>query len=236
VLVSPTEPPLLRALGKVSLVPESYGCDFLFASPIFGLVGVQRKEIKDFVASVQDGRLAKELGQMKQLGLSLLVLEGRPTWTNDGLLTSTSTQWTVHQHLGTLWSVQLSGCWIASSQELTGTSTLISAFMRWTAKQRHTGLENRVGPLSDEWGKVGSREWGIHLLQGFKGIGPVQAAAILDHFGGLPLQWTVDGLDLQQVDGIGKKRAESLIDALGGEVTVDFIDLTGDDNGSREGT
>jgi len=69
-LVAPTEPMTLKALGTVSLVPEDYGSDFLWASPVFGLVGVQRKEASDFVASVMDGRLDKELAQMKQLGLS----------------------------------------------------------------------------------------------------------------------------------------------------------------------
>ena len=213
-LVSPTEPASLRALGKTSLVPEQYGSDFLFTSTEFGLVGVQRKELSDFVASVVDGRLAKELGMMKRLGLSLLVLEGRPTWTNDGLATWTSTQWTMSQHLGTMWSVQLSGCWIVSSQGVTETSTLISAFTRWTAKPRHISLESRPGPAADEWGKVGNREWGIHLLQGFRGIGPIQAAAIYDHYRSVPLMWKVGLLDLLDVPGIGNTRAERLLEAL----------------------
>lgn len=215
-LVSPTEPAALRELGKTSLVPESYGSDFLFTSSEFGLVGVQRKELSDFVASVQDGRLGKELGMMKRLGLSLLVLEGRPSWTNDGYATWTSTRWSMSQHLGTLWSVQLSGCWIVTSTTVQGTSTLISAFTRWTAKPRHIALESRPGPTSDEWGKVGNTEWGIHLLQGFRGIGPVQARAIYEHFGKVPLVWGVGLLDLMDVPGIGAGRAERLMEALEG--------------------
>lgn len=213
-LVAPTEPPLLRALGKTSLVPEEYGCDFLFSSTEFGLVGVQRKELSDFVASVLDGRLAKELGMMKRLGLSLLVLEGRATWTNDGLATWTSSRWRATQHLGTLWSIQLSGCWVITSTTVQETSTLISAFTRWTAKPRHIALESRPGPASDEWGKVGNREWGIHLLQGFRGIGPTNARDIYEHFGSVPLVWTVGLLDLVEVPGIGAVKAERLLDAL----------------------
>lgn len=223
-LVSPTEPAFLRALGKTSLVPESYGVDFMFPSTEFGLVGIQRKELNDFVASVKDGRLAKEIGQMKRLGLAMLVLEGRASWTNDGLLTSTSTQWRMSQHLGTLWSVQLSGCWLATTTSVQETSTLISAFTRWTAKPRHIALESRPGPTSDEWGKVGNREWALHMLQGFRGIGPVQAAAIYDHFGGVPFLWSVGVVDLMEVPGIGEKRAEGLIGALGGSTEYDFSD------------
>ena len=221
-LVSPTEPAQFRALGKTSLVPESYGCDFLTTSSEFGLVGIQRKELSDFVASVKDGRLSKELGQMKRLGLSLLVLEGRPTWTNDGLLTQTSTQWSVSQHLGVMWSIQLSGCWISYTTTAQETSTLISAFMRWTSKPRHIALESRAGPVKDEWGKAGNREWAMHLLQGFKGIGPVQAAAIFDHFGGVPLVWTAGLLDFVEIPGIGEKRARALIEAVEGSVEYDF--------------
>jgi ERCC4-type nuclease len=227
-LVSPTEPAILRALGKTSLVPEQYGADFMFPSTEFGLVGIQRKELSDFVASVKDGRLAKEIGQMKRLGLAMLVLEGKPHWTNDGLLTSTSTQWRMNQHLGTLWSVQLSGCWLATTTSVQETSTLISAFTRWTAKPRHIALESRPGPTSDEWGKVGNREWALHLLQGFRGIGPVQAAALYDHFGGLPFVWSVGIVDLMEVPGIGEKRAEGLIGALGGSTTYDFSEENGE--------
>lgn len=225
-LVSPTEPSELRRLGKTSLVPEQYGADFLFASTEFGLVGVQRKELSDFVASVQDGRLGKELGMMKRLGLALLVLEGRALWTNDGLATWTSTRWRATQHLGTLWSVQLSGCWVSTTTSVQETSTLISAFTRWTAKPRHIALESRPGPAADEWGKVGNREWAIHLLQGFRGIGPTHARNIYEHFGSVPLVWSVGLLDLVEVPGIGAGTAERLMDALGGEDGLDESSLS----------
>jgi ERCC4-type nuclease len=221
----------LKALGTVSLVPEDYGSDFLWASPVFGLVGVQRKEASDFVASVMDGRLDKELAQMKQLGLSLLILEGRTSWTNDGLATWTRSQWRVSQHLGKLWSIQLNGCWVVTTTTVAETSTSISAFMRWTSKPRHIGGHARPGPEPDEWGKVGNREWAIHLLQGFKGIGPKQAAAIFDHFDGVPMSWDCDTLDLLEVPGIGEKRADQLMEALRGEQFVEY-EFTGEDSGS----
>jgi ERCC4-type nuclease len=63
---------------------------------------------------------------------------------------------------------------------------------------------------------VGNREWALHLLQGFRGIGPVQAAAIYDHFGGVPFVWDVGVFDLMDVPGIGEKRAEQLIGAFDG--------------------
>lgn len=212
-LVSPTEPKLLRTLGKTSLVPESYGVDFLFTSPVFGLVGVQRKEIKDLVASVNDGRLAKELAQMKALGQAMIVIEGKPQWSNDGSMITSFSRWTIAQHLGTMWSMQLAGYWIATSASVDETSVLLSLFGRWIEKSRHVGLVSRPKP-KDEFGRAGNRDWGIHLLQSFQGIGAEVAGRIYDHFDGVPLRWTVSEMDLLDVEGIGKTRAKSLMRSL----------------------
>lgn len=84
-------------------------------------------------------------------------------------------------------------------------------------------MNQRSGPAAGEWGKSGNREWALHLLQGFRGIGPVQAAAIYDHFGRIPIEWDVDFFDLMDVPGIGEKRAEQLMEALGGDRRGDRI-------------
>lgn len=204
---------MLRELGKTSLVPESYGVDFLYHSPVFGLVGVQRKEIKDLIASVRDGRLAKELAQMKQLQVAMLCIEGRVQWSQDGSLTTSYTPWTMSQHLGIIFSMQLAGLWIATTASVDETSKLLSVFGRWITKQRHHGVVARPNP-KDEWGRAGNRDWGIHLLQSFNGIGAETAGNMYDHFGGLPLAWTVSEMDLLDVKGIGKGRAKELIKSL----------------------
>src|SRR5215472_11777188 len=102
-LISPTEPAEFRVLGEVSSVPELYGADFLMYGPKIGRVGVQRKEINDFVASIRDDRLAKEVAQLKSLNVGMLVLEGGVEWTNDGSLLSTRSPLSRAQFLGTLW-------------------------------------------------------------------------------------------------------------------------------------
>lgn len=214
---------MLRALGKTSLVPESYGVDYLYHSPVFGLVGVQRKEIKDLVASVNDGRLAKEVAQMKQLQVAMICIEGRLQWSQDGSLTTSYTRWTMSQHLGIVFSMQLAGLWIASTASVDETSRLLSAFGRWITKQRHAGVVARPNP-KDEWGRAGNRDWGVHLLQSFNGVGAETAGNIFDHFGGIPLQWTVSELDLLDVKGVGKGRAKALIQSL--KTTEVVIDAT----------
>lgn len=218
-LVSPAEPATLRALGQSSAVPERYGADFLFASPVFGAVGIQRKELNDFVASNYDDRLDRELAQMKSLGLGVLLIEGRPRWTDEGLLMGTRTKWTVAMHRGRLWSVQNAGVWVDSVESMTETIEWLGLFQKWAMKQRH-GSRSRKGP-KDAFGTSRNADWSVHLLQGFEGIGAETARAMVDAFGGPPLQWSVSEKELLAVKGIGKGRAKKLMEALNGNATVE---------------
>lgn len=188
----------------------------LLYSPTYGPVGVQRKELSDLVASVRDGRLARQLIQMKQLNLVVLLLEGRAKWTKDGSLL-TNTNWTIAQHHGVIWSIQSRGIWLASTDTLDDTIAWLSLFQKWCAKKRHTSsLETRPAGR-DEFGKeVRGRDFGIHLLQSFPGMGRETAGNVVDHFKGVPLQWTVTKDELKEVKGIGAGRAKSLVNMLGG--------------------
>lgn len=202
-------------MGTTSAVPEKHGSDFLFFSRHFKLAGVQRKELGDLVASVYDGRLGKELEQMKTLGLGVLLLEGRPAWTGDGLLMQSSGTWTLAQHLGTMWSVQSRGFWIATVERMDDTIQWLSSFERWLAREKPPGHGFRNRPKAKgEWGRASSIEWGMHLLQGFDGIGPDKAKAIIEHFNGIPLGWLIDPDELATVPGISLATAKKLIGSL----------------------
>ena len=218
-LISPTEPEPLRALGRTSAIPERYGCDFLLLTKHLGQVGVQRKELSDLVASVYDGRLAKELDQMQALGQAILLLEGKPQWTVDGSLISRG-QWTKAQHRGTLWSIHSRGLWIDTVASQAESIEYLSLLTRWCQKDRHHQLRSRPKAKS-VWGTVGDRDWGIHLLQSFPGVGYETAASIFDKCGGVPLAWTVKPSELEGVDGLGKKRVGKLVELL------DWVELNG---------
>lgn len=241
-LVSPAEPVDLRALGKTSSTPERFGADFLFPSVSFGAIGVQRKEVNDLVASVHDGRLQKELVQMRGLGLGVVVIEGRVKWTDDGFAmmngqwtgragtrtgkTQQATRdWTYAAHQSTMWSIQSAGYWIANVADRGECILWLSHFERWAAKERHSILGNRP-KAKGAWGKADNREWGVHLLQSFQGVGRGVAEKVYDHFGGVPMQWTVGVEGLMDVEGIGKVRAREMIGALK-EVAMDepYVEL-----------
>lgn len=212
-IISPTEPPRLRALGTTSLLPERNGVDVIWGSR-GGLYGIQRKEISDLIASKNDGRLSKELAQMASLEQAMVVVEGRLNWTSDGhLLMEGWSDITQRQFHAMLWSVRSRGVWVERTDGLDHTIRLVQWFSDWSRKERHSGMRGRPGPESN-WGHTSDREWGIHLLSGMEGIGTITAAAIYDFFGRTPLRWDVDEKGLMEVPGIGRKRASMLIRAL----------------------
>lgn len=217
-MISPTEPLPIRALGRIHSLPEKRGVDVLFAAG-GRWVGVQRKETRDLVASVRDGRLHREVQQMTTclacgaLGIAVLVVEGRFAWTVDGEWVEPGWRWTRRQHRGLLWSVRSRGIWVESTTGCEDTADLCRDLEGWARKDRHSSLDHRPGPAG-MWGKATTREYASHVLQGFDGVGPELAGRILDHFGRLPIGWLVTAADLEEVAGIGKVRAKKLICAL----------------------
>jgi ERCC4-type nuclease len=217
-LVAPTEPEELRAIGVTSLIPERFGVDVMFGSTL-GLIGIQRKTVTDFLASLHDGRLQKELFQMQRLCVRVFILEGLLKWTEDrlGLLVGVNQiRWSRAQHLSVLWSIQSRGIWVTQTDSLRDTVDTIWELRRWAGKTKHDSLLHRPGPASSPgvWGKPDCRDYAIWVLQGFDGIGPELAGRIFDHCDGLPLRWTLDAKEMQEIRGIGAGKAGALMEML----------------------
>jgi ERCC4-type nuclease len=214
-LISPTEPTLIKNLGKTSSVPERYGCDVLILEGK-GLTGIQRKQFpEDLMASMSDGRMSTLLGKMEPLERRLLVIEGYGRWTQDDELVA-MTRLTKGQLFGIILSLAFEfGIEVLRVRDISETVTLLVELEHWCSKEKHHSLVRRPGPKTDGWGRRSDEAWGMHLLQGFPGIGPDLAARIIDHYGGVPLRWD-DGIDLTDVPGIGKVRAEKMYEALSG--------------------
>jgi ERCC4-type nuclease len=215
--VSSTERPTFRShlpAHKVSTLPERYGCDVLWNVGETWW-GVQRKEISDFIASVQDGRLAKEVGQMRQTEFPMVILEGDVRFSGDVLIWD---NWggkdiTKKQWMGMTWSLQRSGVAVNHSRNAKGTAEMVVGLMSWSQKPRHSSVTRRPGAVGS-WGTPSSREFGEHLLMGLPGVGPELAARLYEKFGGVPWDWTCEVEDLMTVPGIGKAKATQMIGAL----------------------
>jgi ERCC4-type nuclease len=216
-LIAPTERELIkRNAGRVTLLPERFGCDILFTTP-HGLAGVQRKEIRDLIQSVRDGRLGKELAQMQQLAHKMLVVEGRVEWTMDGTLMAGNRgeMWTRSQHLGLMMTVQHEGVWVMGSADVDGTLEIARAYEAWLSKVKHGSVLRRPA-AQGAWGTATSKEFGLHLLMGLPNVGRELAERMWVEFGGVPWVWKVTEVELAGVKGIGKKKAAQIYKALGG--------------------
>ena len=209
-MVAGTEPAALKKLGRSSNLPEKYGVDVLWSAH-GELCGVQRKEVKDLLASVRDGRLGKELAQMKGLGFRALCIEGVAQWTTEGqMVKQYGEPWSREQWTGLLLTVQMRGCWVLESSSVPDTARVVAECIRWSEKTEHKSLLSRPGAVAS-WGTTpDDRDFAVHVLQGFPGIGPELAARIYDRFGRLPFTLSCTDEELRAVDGLGPKKIKQL--------------------------
>lgn len=219
-LVAPTELKhsafrALTASGKGSNKPERMGVDFAFSAR-GRWSGAQRKEIKDFVASVNDGRLRQEVQQMAgaDLEYKLLIIEGSVRWSMDGALLSDKfgASWTREQHIRQLLSVQDAGVFVLSSSDTADTARVLLDFQGWVRKGDHTSLRGR-GAMVSAWGTKDNRDYQLHILTSLPGIGLELATRILDSIGMIVgLRATRE--QLLEVPGLGPKKVDGVIRAL----------------------
>jgi ERCC4-type nuclease len=220
--VSPAEPKEIKQKlamvvpreVTVSPYPEKLGLDFCWFEHD-SWWGVQRKELKDFVASVNDGRLAKEIGQMQQVSMPIIIIEGKIRYTTENVLiwNSWGQEITKPAFRGMIWSIMNKGVNIQYTVDADDTVVFIAQYAAWTRKDKHESMVKRTGPVN-AWGKPDNKDYQIHLLQGLPGVGVGLATKIVEKFGGIPWQWTCTIEQLMEVDGVGKKKASMIWNAL----------------------
>ena len=215
ILVSSTEPPALRAVGSSSQIPESYGADILFSAN-GKLVGIQRKTVVDLLASLEDGRLAREVSQLQGVHVAMLIVEGQMSWTTDGMLMESQRAFTRKSMYGLMLSLYFEHrVAVIRTNSLSDTIEVVKEAQSWFAKTTHFSLFTRP-KLKGDWGVFTSKDWSRFILQGFPGVGTTLADAIYDHFGRIPLRWDANYLEMLRVPGIGERRAQALWRSLDG--------------------
>lgn len=207
-LISPAERPVdfWHPLGETSSLPEKFGVDFLTFSPVFGMVGVQRKEISDLIASLSDGRVTREIIDMRELGVGVWLIEGKPQWSTEGLLMSNRGQrgqpFTRSAFQGVLFSLMSEGFWLITTDSREDSMNWLSSLDTWMQKPSHKGLTSRPNARS-VFGSTNEKDHDVHFMKGVEGLGHTRALAIVEHYGGLPLMLK-PGVNLTDVKGVGK--------------------------------
>jgi ERCC4-type nuclease len=221
ILVSPTDRELLALLGDRAIshtLPEQHGADVLMVVAGRGKLALQRKTFPDdFLASLEDGRLARELTGLSRTQWPVLIVEGRPQWTADGhLLATWTSRWTRRQLRNLLRSVWLThGVMVEQTDDLHDTAAAVLELESWFRKKVHRSLLSRPKQVvRDSWGPNRREDFARFLLQGFPGIGTALAEAILKRFGRVPLSWNCTLAELRSVPGIGERRAKTLWELL----------------------
>lgn len=203
-LISPTEPESLKALGKVSSMPETYGADILMISE-GKMLGIQRKLFPDdLLASIEDDRLLTQLPKLAQIS-SILAIVGEGMWSDDDMLIHDYHSISRRRLMSLLLSIRFQfGIHIEYFEDDTHLFKWLIWVEEWWHKRKHTSLLTRRDKGAKQaWGVNPDEMLQLTILQSFPSVGPSTAKSIISKFGGVPLQWTVTEKEMQSVKGIG---------------------------------
>lgn len=200
ILVSATEPPVIRALGEVSSVCETYGADILFVSGR-GLVAVQRKEVDDLVASLRDGRVGTLLDKMGQAEVTtaVMLIEGQ-FWFEKGEAPPRQGVFSVGEWEGFEVSVQLQGLVLVRTRSLSQTVRRLP--------QLETYFEHGTTESLFRVPKVRGVPGRLRPLMACDGVSLTRARAIDE--AGISLSWSCTEAEMAAVPKLGKVTARRL--------------------------
>lgn len=223
-LISPTEPKELRSCGITSSLPETKGADIL-SYPQGQAFGVQRKTISDFIRSVEDGSLARELTALGELPFRVLILEGRPHFVGGKLAIpgrrihkrKRGGEYTRETFKKMMFSIRyVKGVDVEETDSLGDTIWTLRLLDSYLSQAVHRSFLARP-KLRGEWGITSKMERLMHILQGFDGVGVRIAKNMIDHSGGkLPLQWTISRDEMFSISRLSAGKIDKLYGLCGG--------------------
>lgn len=221
ILLSPTEHDLQKLIPtttyRISSLCEANGADVIVPTKK-GLIAYQRKTLLDLKSSLADGRLYRELSQLKTspiLTHSFLILEHDPRkLTNDYQFMDCD--FPRKNLTSVLTKVQLLGIHYLESPSTQHTVQTILDSSSYLSSTKSTTLKRPPGE-KNHWGVRTNREFLAYILQSFPGIGIKTAYSFLDYFRTtIPLMWITDITELMSVPGIGKETASRLYNFFSG--------------------
>jgi ERCC4-type nuclease len=222
ILISPSEPIALRQALEAANNPlcEEKGADIL-APTGKGLLGIQRKEApSDFLASLQDGRLARELPLLRQgVDFSILLLEGTFNYDMDGRLQigGRPTRYNRQSIKNILRSVFYThGIVVERSKDLSETPDVVRGLIDYLGHD-HSSLIKRP-KLKVVWGKPTYIHQQCYFYQGIPGVGVVLARSLADIFANPAALIDASPTDLKALPQIGRQRSTRIYEFLHGEV------------------
>lgn len=206
-LVGRNEPHALSALGPYSDLADKFGADFLLLAH-GQWIAVQRKEVRDLVASTRDGRIKDLRERSSEVGRAVLLVEGSFEWSyvlgcheemSRRCPGFTRAMWT-----GIQLAIQQAGIWLVRTDDLLDTAQTLVQMESWFVKAEHGSLFRE--PRSKEPPEV--------QMWRFLGVGQ-KTAEVLHQNLGSPFMFREDITEetLMAQPGIAKKRAAMILAA-----------------------
>ena len=161
-------------------------------------VAIERKTAKDFVDSLIDKRLFKQARELsEEFKKPLLILEGDDLYA--GMVNANAIR-------GSIASIALDfGISIIPTRNAQDIAAMIKRIAIREQNGEHTPVQIRTDKKP-----VSLLEQQLFIIESLPNIGPVNAKALLEHFGSVGNVINASEKDLQEVEGIGKKTAENI--------------------------
>lgn len=189
---------LLCEVGFEVMVKRLPCCDYVINDKIF----IERKTGKDFLVSIVDGRLFHQARMMKKsLNRPIFLVEGNP-FCVEMEFTAESIRGAILS-LQTIWYIP-----VLFSKSKTDTCQIF----KMIGEQEQTQFDLLTLRHGYRPKKLITRQ--LHILQGLPNVGPILAKRLLEHFGNVRKVMQADMKTLSTIEGIGKKKAETICSIL----------------------
>lgn len=193
-----------RSSGIPAELQNQEGISFQIGKIAYGdyiiddTITIERKTARDFLVSLINGRLFRQVSNLKRYcHVPLLLIEGNPYHTDldvdaraiKGAVISIQSIWYVP---------------VIHSHSLQDTIEIIMTIGRQDESSRD------VVPLRGGYRPKRLKSQQLYLLQGLPLVGPVLAKRLVTHFGSVSKMLNATVTDLTGVDGIGIKSAKKI--------------------------
>ncbi len=188
------------AVKGVTIEPQQLDVgDYVLSSRI----GVERKNTQDFISSLIDGKLFKQIQRLRDAySRPILIIEGENLFTHRNVN---------HNAIyGSLASISVDyGIPIMTTKDEMETANLLSVIAKREQKE-----EKKAVAIRGEKTQMSLNERQQFLIEGLPNISAVLAKRLLLHFGSIKDIANATEEELQEVNGIGKNIASDIIRVL----------------------
>jgi len=165
-------------------------------------VCIERKEATDFVQSILDRRLFSQIAQMKaSYERSYIIIEGDPFSTYSAISPDA-----IRGALS--WMTVIEGIPLVQTEDVRDTADWIIVMTRHAQEGLGYDIPLRCAKPKD-------LSWiSQFIVEGLPSVGATGAKKLLHHFGSVAKVMSATQAELEKVDGIGKKTAERIREAI----------------------